>query len=66
MRPVIVLIAALSVLGNSASANEVLTEGTVITAANIDLLQDSTFEGHRVGDLLIERASLMSFEARAR
>ncbi len=55
MRLGIVIFVVLSVLGHTAIANEELTEGTVIGAANLDEVMDKTFEGHRIGDLLIER-----------
>ena len=55
MRLGIVLFVVLSVLGHTAIANEELTEGTVISAANLNEVMDKTFEGHRIGDMLIER-----------
>ena len=49
---VLVLLMALSV-GQQTLAEEV-PPGTVISADNLDALQDAIFEGHRIGDLLTE------------
>lgn len=44
----------LTILGNTVLAKE-LPVGTVISKANIDLIHNDTFEGHKVADLLTEK-----------
>ena len=50
--PVLILAVVLS---TGARADEELAPGTVVSAENLDALIDKSFEGHRLGALLIER-----------
>ena len=45
----------IAVLSTGAGADEELASGTVVNAENLNELIDKTFEGHRLGDMLIER-----------
>jgi hypothetical protein len=47
----------LAMLSAMAAAEEI-PAGTVVSAANLDELQNQTFEGHRLGDLLTEKMQM--------
>jgi len=55
MQRSVLFIGLLSLLAATALANNELDGGTLVNAANLDELKDKTFEGHRLGDMLIER-----------
>ena len=51
---ILLLCSAQSLIAEPKCGGEVLCAGTVIDASNIDQLLDSTFDGHRIGDMLLD------------
>lgn len=52
---------AVTAAGRAARAEcggKILCPGTIITRENIDSLKDATFEGHKIGDILVDRIAL--------
>lgn len=52
------LFTAIGLAMSAMAAAEEIPAGTVISASNLDALQNQTFEGHRLGDLLTEKMQM--------